>query len=254
MNPADSRYRQVYHLDLRTRRFRMCSIDAGGQPGVGNSGFASVSADGRFVAFRRDPTVEAAGSSELWVYDVVAESARQLAGISAGGWPARPELSDDGKSIVFVSEAANLVSDDSNGTFDVLWMPLSSNDPTDSDGDGLLDGWENAHFRNLSETATGDPDGDGVTNVFEFESGTDPTDPLSLFRLAWSRGDDADPTLCWQSAGGIVYVVERAAASVASGFRPVSPEIPGDGTPVCLPIRPSAASSGFFRVRLRRTD
>jgi hypothetical protein len=49
----------------------------------------------------------------------------------------------------------------------------------DNDRDGLGDSWELANFGNLSRTATGDFDGDGVSNLEEFLKGTDPTNPNS---------------------------------------------------------------------------
>jgi IPT/TIG domain/Bacterial TSP3 repeat len=45
----------------------------------------------------------------------------------------------------------------------------------DSDGDGLPDSWETLHFGNLNQTAGGDPDGDGLTNLQEFQLGRNPT-------------------------------------------------------------------------------
>lgn len=45
----------------------------------------------------------------------------------------------------------------------------------DTDGDGLPDEWEQQHFGNLSESGTGDYDGDTWTNLQEFQNGTDPT-------------------------------------------------------------------------------
>ena len=44
----------------------------------------------------------------------------------------------------------------------------------DTDGDGLPDAWETANFGDLSQTAGGDPDQDGLTNLAEFLGGTDP--------------------------------------------------------------------------------
>jgi hypothetical protein len=44
----------------------------------------------------------------------------------------------------------------------------------DSDGDGLPDAWEINNFGNLNQTANGDYDGDGFSNLQEFENGTEP--------------------------------------------------------------------------------
>ena len=45
----------------------------------------------------------------------------------------------------------------------------------DSDGDGLPDPWENYYLGNLTSTATGDQDADGLDNLGEYRFGTDPT-------------------------------------------------------------------------------
>jgi hypothetical protein len=45
----------------------------------------------------------------------------------------------------------------------------------DADGDGLPDWWEMQYFGNLGQTASGDPDCDGVTNLQEYQQGRNPT-------------------------------------------------------------------------------
>jgi MYXO-CTERM domain-containing protein len=45
----------------------------------------------------------------------------------------------------------------------------------DTDGDGLPDSWEGQYFGGLQQAAAGDPDGDGATNLQEYQVGTDPT-------------------------------------------------------------------------------
>jgi hypothetical protein len=54
--------------------------------------------------------------------------------------------------------------------------PLSFTMPTasDTDGDGLPDTWENAHFGNLTQGFAGDPDGDQLENGSEFGRSTNP--------------------------------------------------------------------------------
>ena len=57
--------------------------------------------------------------------------------------------------------------------------------PADSDSDGLPDAWELQYFGNLLQGPSGDPDGDGVSNLLEFLQGRNPslgtvTDPNSV--------------------------------------------------------------------------
>ena len=56
----------------------------------------------------------------------------------------------------------------------------ASSNPSDADRDGLPDAWEMAHFGNLAQTGTGDPDGDGFTNAQEWAAGTSPTSGRSV--------------------------------------------------------------------------
>lgn len=46
---------------------------------------------------------------------------------------------------------------------------------TDTDNDGLSDVWETTYFGNLTQTASGNPDLDGLTNLQEQNAGTNPT-------------------------------------------------------------------------------
>lgn len=51
--------------------------------------------------------------------------------------------------------------------------------PGDVDGDGLPDSWELSNFGNLAQTASGDPDGDGATNLQEYLAGSQPNSATS---------------------------------------------------------------------------
>lgn len=47
----------------------------------------------------------------------------------------------------------------------------------DSDSDGLPDDWETQHFGNLNQGPGDDPDNDQLTNLEEYQNGTDPNNP-----------------------------------------------------------------------------
>jgi len=50
---------------------------------------------------------------------------------------------------------------------------------TDIDGDGMPAGWEIAYFGNLLRDGSDDADADGLTDLMEYQAGTDPLNPDS---------------------------------------------------------------------------
>ncbi len=50
------------------------------------------------------------------------------------------------------------------------------NNVTDSDGNGLSDDWEITHFGQIGVDPAADPDGDGLTNLQEYQDSTNPLD------------------------------------------------------------------------------
>jgi hypothetical protein len=88
-----------------------------------------------------------------------------------------------------------------------------SDDPwlTDSNGDGIPDGWylQYGFDPDGPSVAELDSDGDGFTNRQEFLLGTDPTDPTSRFRVTNVEVNEAGHlTVTWTSVGGRTYIVE----------------------------------------------
>lgn len=117
----------VYWLDRDTGAMERWPLAPGGLPPLGGSANASVSADGRWIAFQSSATNLVAGSAGgVHVYRLDRGSGALLAltvvpaGSSGGG--ERPQMSDDGGTIVFQSAATGLVPGDTNGVRDVfLW-------------------------------------------------------------------------------------------------------------------------------------
>lgn len=104
------------------------SIASDGTQAAGGSRSASISADGRYVAFGSDANNlvnnDNNGDSDIFVYD---RQTRQISLISVAsdgtqgyGSSWYPSISADGRYIAFFSNASNLVSDDTNDMFDVF--------------------------------------------------------------------------------------------------------------------------------------
>jgi len=102
------------------------SVAAGGVQGNNNSGLASISSNGRYVAFSSDATNLVAGDTnnadDVFVYDRQTDSIQRVS-VGAGGVQARgeaPSISGDGRYVAYASDASNLVSGDTNNAWDAF--------------------------------------------------------------------------------------------------------------------------------------
>ena len=99
----------------------------------GMSHSPAVSGDGRFVAFvsRARNLVSEQGASDhagVFVRDTVEETTLRLdAGVEPDGASADPDITDDGRFVVFESDATNLSAGDTNGATDVFVADLDAN-------------------------------------------------------------------------------------------------------------------------------
>jgi Tol biopolymer transport system component len=105
------------------------SSDPAGGPGNGGSYFAAVNASGRYVAFVSGASnlvgTDTHGHSGIFLRDRLAGTTELVSvnsrGEAANGPSFGPaKLSPDGRYVVFVSAATNLVSGDTNDTWDVF--------------------------------------------------------------------------------------------------------------------------------------
>jgi subtilisin-like proprotein convertase family protein len=76
---------------------------------------------------------------------------------------------------------------------------------TDTDSDGLDDGWETAHFTHLDGLPGDDPDADGYTNAREQIMHTDPTVAEIPFELAPATWNSDLVRLSWPGVEGATY-------------------------------------------------
>lgn len=123
----------------------------------------------------------------------------------------------------------------------------------DYDQDGLPDAWEMSNFGNLNATATGDSDGDGMTNYQEFLAGTNPKDGASRLAATLARPNAAAPfTVTWPSVPGKQYTILYQNA--LGGTWQTLATVPAASAPATSTNYPDAASAGlgqrFYKVQV----
>ncbi|MBI5433227.1 MAG: hypothetical protein HZA52_10395 [Planctomycetes bacterium] len=104
------------------------SVNSNGEQGLGESGPLGISADGRFVLFASDAKNVVAGdtnhSRDIFLHDRVSGQTTRVnvdsAGAEATSGAVTGSMSPDARWIAFESSAANLVSGDTNGKYDVF--------------------------------------------------------------------------------------------------------------------------------------
>jgi Tol biopolymer transport system component len=118
----------IFVHDRQTGVTERVSVDSAGTEATGTSLLASISADGRYVAFLSSATdlvpVDANGSNDIFVHDRqtgVTERVSISSTAAQGNNDSEdPAISADGRFVSFRSSATNLVPDDTNGTSDVF--------------------------------------------------------------------------------------------------------------------------------------
>ncbi len=131
-DPADTNgVGDVYVKDRYTDAIERVSVSNTGVEPNGRSTFASISGDGRYIAFASTATnliTETAdnnGRTDIYLRDRIANrtylvSQNDSGQIAQGGDSRFPSISDSGRFIAYQSEANNLVPGDTNGVWDIF--------------------------------------------------------------------------------------------------------------------------------------
>ncbi|MEK6274485.1 MAG: PASTA domain-containing protein [Actinomycetota bacterium] len=120
--------RDVFLHDHLTGETTRMSVDSSGVEGNADSFAPSISGDGRFVAFSSAASNlvagDANGANDIFVRDrqtpMTTRVSVALGGAEANGGNYGPSISADGRYVAFVSDASNLVPDDTNAIRDVF--------------------------------------------------------------------------------------------------------------------------------------
>jgi hypothetical protein len=174
----------IYLYDTVSQTTTLISWDSSGNPSNGHSYRPSISADGRYVVFRSlaSNLVEgdANGSvADIFVHDTLTGTTELVTLDTLGGGASSasddPSISGDGKTILFQSYASDLVTNDTNGLWDVFLAdnPLLGDTIATANTDALSgNADDNSVFFSAATLTNGDSyDGLGGTDTVMLAGG-----------------------------------------------------------------------------------
>jgi len=124
-------------------------------------------------------------------------------------------------------------------------------------GDGIPNGWKQQYGLdpfNLS-VAAADPDGDGMSNLQEYLTGTDPTNNASYFHIISATPQGSDMLVTWECGGGRTNVLQANTDLVNGTYTNVSGNIiiSGPGVSVTNYLDTGAVTNApflYYRIQL----
>jgi uncharacterized delta-60 repeat protein len=150
----------IFRKDLQTGDVVRVSTTAGGGESNGWSESVSVSADGRYVAFRSSATNLVANDtnsvSDIFLKDIQTGAINRVSTSASGvqanlGCEATTVVSADGRYVMFESQASNLVAGDTNNALDVFLKDMQTGVITRvSTGAGNSQAYGNSYLGSLS--------------------------------------------------------------------------------------------------------
>src|SRR3990172_8326886 len=190
----------IFVHDQQTGVTERVSVDTNGNVGDGYSEQPSLSADGRYVAFMSWASNLVPGDTnggwDIFVHDrqtgVTERVSVNSSGEQGNPYSYRPSISADGRYVVFESGASNLVSGDTNGTWDIFvhdrQTRVTKRVSVNSSG-GQANDWSSspslssdgryvAFISNASNLILGDTN--GVVDIFVHDQQTGVTERVSV--------------------------------------------------------------------------
>jgi Tol biopolymer transport system component len=124
----------IFRCDTETGEVSRVSVDSSGTQATAMSSGASISADGRYVAFSSSAPGLVPGDTnnreDIFVHDCLTGLTTRVSvsssGVQANGDSAGAAISADGRFAAFSSDASNLVSGDTNKKSDIFIRDMAS--------------------------------------------------------------------------------------------------------------------------------
>jgi len=236
LHPGDVNYRDdIFVRDLVNEVTSMVSVSSSGSDGQDTSSNPSISDDGRYVAFDSWSTNLVDGDTnefiDIFVHDRESGETTRVSVASDGTQgdadSSEPDISGDGQSVAFYSQATNLVIGDVNGFEDVFVHDRSSGETTlvSRASDGTP-----GNYGSSSTSISGDGryvafkswadnlvvgDTNGYDDIFLHDRTSGETIQVSI-ATDGTQSDDYSwsPSL---SAGGLIVAFESFATNLVAG-------------------------------------
>ena len=226
----------IFVYDRDTDTIERVSVGAGDVEGNSHSVSPSISADGRYVVFNSDASNLVAndtnGQTDIFVYDRDTDTIERVSigtgSVEANGSSFTPAISADGRYVVFVSGASNLVADDTNGNDDIFVYDRdtdtiervsvgasgvegdSGSDAVTISGDGRY-----VAFRSAASNIVAD-DTNGFEDIFVYDRDTDTIERVSNRSSGVESNGDAGDIFSISADGTYVALASNASNLVTN--------------------------------------
>ncbi|MCX7872208.1 MAG: chitobiase/beta-hexosaminidase C-terminal domain-containing protein [Verrucomicrobiae bacterium] len=137
----------------------------------------------------------------------------------------------------------------------VTGLVSTQNRSASSFNDQIPDVWRLKYFgtvNNLLSQADADADGDGVPNIIEYRTGTNPTDPASRFQIQSekSNSESRQVTLRWKGLQGKRYILEYANSLYSTNWQTIATNITSVAGVCVFTETNSQDKIRFYRVKV----
>jgi hypothetical protein len=127
----------------------------------------------------------------------------------------------------------------------------------DLNGNGLADAWELQNFGFLGVDPNADADGDGMSNLQEYQAGTNPNDRNDSLRVTAVSADTvgSNTTLTWTSNPSRLYQIEERLDLNSGDWSTnltLGVVVPDPGVTTTRNLTESSVTKRFFRVQAVR--